>query len=89
LLALVRAELATILGVRAAPLFTRTFRWQDGYPQYTVGHLDRVRAIERALPAGLYVTGSSYRGVGVPDCVRQGQEVALQAIATLSVARAQ
>jgi oxygen-dependent protoporphyrinogen oxidase len=89
LLALVRAELGAILGVQAAPLFTRTFRWQDGYPQYTVGHLDRVRAIERALPAGLYVTGSSYRGVGVPDCVRQGQEAALQAIAALSVARAQ
>ena len=33
-------------------------------------------ALEAALPAGVYVTGSPYRGVGLPDCVRQGQETA-------------
>ena len=84
LLALVRAELAAILGVQAAPLFQRIFRMRDGYPRYTVGHLERVEAIERALPAGLYVTGASYRGVGVPDCVRQGQEAALRVLAELA-----
>jgi oxygen-dependent protoporphyrinogen oxidase len=83
LLALVRAELATILGVQAAPLFQRVFRVRDGYPRYTVGHLERVEAIERALPAGLYVTGASYRGVGVPDCVRQGQEAASHVLSEL------
>ncbi len=85
LLAVVRAEVASILGVRAAPLFHRVYRWPDGYPQYDVGHLERVAAIESALPPGVYVTGSSYRGVGVPDCVRQGQEAAIQALAGLGV----
>jgi oxygen-dependent protoporphyrinogen oxidase len=84
LLALVRGELTTILGVQAAPLFQRVFRVRDGYPRYTVGHLGRVDAIERALPAGLYVTGASYRGVGVPDCVRQGQEAALRSLSALA-----
>jgi oxygen-dependent protoporphyrinogen oxidase len=84
LLALVRGELAAILGVRAAPLFQRIFRVRDGYPRYTVGHLERVEAIERALPAGLYVTGASYRGVGVPDCVRQGQEAASHVLSALA-----
>src|SRR6185437_7070029 len=74
LLALVRGELAAIMGIQTPPLFQRVFRVRDGYPRYTVGHLERVAAIERALPAGLYVTGASYHGVGVPDCVRQGQE---------------
>jgi oxygen-dependent protoporphyrinogen oxidase len=35
-----------------------------------------VEAIEMALPAGLYVTGSPYRGIGIPDCVHQGRQTA-------------
>jgi oxygen-dependent protoporphyrinogen oxidase len=88
LLAVVREELASILGVQAAPLFHQVYRWPDGYPQYDVGHLERVAAIESALQSGVYVTGSSYRGVGVPDCVRQGQEAALRAIGGLGVPEA-
>jgi oxygen-dependent protoporphyrinogen oxidase len=84
LLALVRGEMAAILGVQAAPLFQRIFRVRDGYPRYTVGHLERVEAIERALPAGLHVTGASYRGVGVPDCVRQGQQAASHVLSELA-----
>ena len=41
-------------------------------PQYEVGHLERVRAIRRNLPAGMFVVGSAYDGVGIPDCVRGG-----------------
>jgi protoporphyrinogen/coproporphyrinogen III oxidase len=84
LIAVVRAELSIILGTQAPPLFHRVFRWREGYPQYTVGHLDRVEAIEGALPAGVYVAGSSFHGVGVPDCVRQGQEAARRVIAALA-----
>jgi protoporphyrinogen/coproporphyrinogen III oxidase len=84
LLTLVRDDMAAILGVQGAPLFQRIFRVRDGYPRYTVGHLERVEAIARALPVGLYVTGASYRGVGVPDCVHQGQEAARSVLAQLA-----
>jgi oxygen-dependent protoporphyrinogen oxidase len=83
LLAVVRGEIATILGIRAAPLFHRVYRWPDGYPQYDVGHMARLEAIESALPPGVFVTGSSFRGVGVPDCVHQGQETAIHLLASL------
>ncbi len=76
LLATVRRELDQQLGIRAAPLFHRIYRWHRSNPQYDVGHLDRVAAIEADLPRGLYVTGSPYRGVGIPDCVKQAQETA-------------
>lgn len=84
LLAVVRAEVAALLGIQASPLFQRVYRWQDGYPQYEVGHLARVDAIEAELPAGLYVTGSAYRGIGLPDCIRQGQEAAQRAVTALT-----
>ena len=33
-------------------------------------------AIEAALPPGVFVSGSPYRGIGIPDCVHQGQTTA-------------
>ncbi|MBE2224783.1 MAG: protoporphyrinogen oxidase, partial [Anaerolineae bacterium] len=76
LLRTVRRELQEIMGVNAKPLFHRIYRWQRSNPQYDVGHLDRVTAIEAALPPNIFVTGSPYRGIGIPDCVHQGKEIA-------------
>jgi oxygen-dependent protoporphyrinogen oxidase len=80
LLAVVSGDLRDLLGIESQPLFQRIFRWREGNPQYDIGHLERVAAIEAALPPGMIVTGSSYRGVGVPDCVKQGQTAAQQVI---------
>lgn len=68
---LVRSELKYLFGVTAPPAFTRIHRWAAGSPQYDVGHLDRIAAIENALPPGIMVTGSAYRGVGIPDVIHQ------------------
>jgi oxygen-dependent protoporphyrinogen oxidase len=78
LLKLVREELREIMGVTAEPVITRLYRWPGANPQYDVGHLERVDQLEATaadLP-GLYFTGSPYRGVGLPDCIQQGQETA-------------
>lgn len=85
LVSTVRRELAEIMGVQATPLFHRIYRWPRANPQYDVGHLERVAAIEAALPPGLFVTGSPYRGVGVPDCVHQAQETATRVVVTLDI----
>lgn len=76
ILAIARRELHSLLGIDATPLFHRLFRWHNATPQYDIGHLKRVDAIEAALPAGIYVTGSPYRGIGIPDCVHQAQQTA-------------
>lgn len=80
LLPIVQKELAQIMGVTAVPVFHRIYRWQQSNPQYDVGHLPRVAAIEASLPPGIFITGSPYRGVGVPDCVRQARETAVKAL---------
>ncbi|MCP3934623.1 MAG: protoporphyrinogen oxidase [Actinomycetia bacterium] len=72
----VRCELDAIMGLDADPVFHRIFRWWRSNAQYDVGHLEKVDAIEAALPEGIHVTGSAYRGVGIPDCVHQAQQTA-------------
>jgi oxygen-dependent protoporphyrinogen oxidase len=53
-------------------------------PQYEVGHLDRVAAIERSLPAGIVVVGNAYRGIGIADTVRSAEEGAGAVLAHLT-----
>ncbi|MGB8986383.1 MAG: protoporphyrinogen oxidase [Candidatus Sulfotelmatobacter sp.] len=75
-----RTELQQILGLRAASLFSRVYKWKSAMAQYGVGHLDRLDRIERLrqqLP-GLALAGNAYCGIGVPDCVRSGQDAATQ-----------
>jgi oxygen-dependent protoporphyrinogen oxidase len=82
IVAIVRNELQQIVGLRAAPLFARVYKWKSAMAQYSVGHLDRLDRIDRLrqqLP-GLALAGNGYRGIGVPDCVRSGQEAAKQVL---------
>jgi protoporphyrinogen/coproporphyrinogen III oxidase len=82
IIAIVRTELQQIVGLRAEPLFARVYKWKSAMAQYGVGHLDRLDRIERLrqqLP-GLALAGNGYRGIGVPDCVRSGQDAARQVL---------
>src|SRR5262245_27057257 len=58
------------------PAAAAVVRWPRSMPQFEVGHLDRVRAIEGALPPGIFVAGNAYLGVGVADAVRSAGEAA-------------
>jgi oxygen-dependent protoporphyrinogen oxidase len=82
--------LAPILGISGEPLLSRVYRWERATPQYEVGHLDRLTAIQRALDAvpGLFVTGSGFRGVGIPDCVADARATGTQVAQFLSQHRA-
>jgi oxygen-dependent protoporphyrinogen oxidase len=72
LIALARAEVAETMGITTTPVVQKLFRWIKGNPQYDVGHLERVEQIETLATAipGLYLTGSAFRGIGIPDCVK-------------------
>ena len=71
-------SLTPILGITGQPLLSRVYRWDRANAQHEVGHLARVAAIERALTRhpGLYVTGSGFRGTGIPDCIADGRATA-------------
>ncbi len=79
LVALVREELRKLMGITAEPTRAEIYHWRKSNAQYDVGHIERVARIEElaadALP-NMYFTGSAFRGVGIPDCIRQGEETA-------------
>lgn len=67
----VRADLAELTGITAAPAAAAVRRWGGGLPQYTVGHLERVARIEQAvseLPR-FEIAGATLNGVGIPACI--------------------
>lgn len=78
LLDIARAELRDIMGVEASPLFHTIHRWPGSMAQYTVGHQKRiaeVRSRTQALP-NLDLIGNFFDGIGIPDCIRLGKQVA-------------
>jgi oxygen-dependent protoporphyrinogen oxidase len=83
----VREELAEIMGLRGEPEIAWVSRWTKANPQYDLNHLDRVAEMRRRAEAhgGLALAGCAYDGVGVPDCIRQGQEAAGQILSTLVI----
>ncbi|MGH2637186.1 MAG: protoporphyrinogen oxidase, partial [Actinomycetota bacterium] len=69
-------HLAAVLPLPERAVATSVVRWPSSMPQYEVGHVERVAAIEASLPPGIFVVGNAYRGVGVADTVRGAQEAA-------------
>jgi oxygen-dependent protoporphyrinogen oxidase len=73
-----REQIGPLLGITAEPELARVARHARAMPQYHVGHAARAAAIEQAVSRhpGLRLVGGAYRGVGIADCVRSGEEAA-------------
>lgn len=80
------AELRPLLGLQGRPQMVTVIRHQRAIAQYVPGHLARLRRIEERLEKlpGLYLTGSSYRGIAVNACVKQAEALAPKIISRLA-----
>lgn len=78
----VRGDLRAVLGIEAEPSFVRIFRHEQAIPQYVVGHGKRLEALDERLRQhpGLLLTGNSYRGIGLNDCVAAAQRASDEAL---------
>lgn len=78
--ALALAELTRILGPIPTPSFHLIRRWPRSLPQYEVGHLERVAAIEALVSEqpNFWLIGNGYRGVGLPDLIRDARQAACE-----------
>ncbi len=82
-------EFRRLLGITGTPQLVRVFRWPNATPQYVLGHLARVAQLEARLRQhpGVYVTGSGYRGTGIPDCIADARATAARVAADLATHR--
>jgi oxygen-dependent protoporphyrinogen oxidase len=86
LVTLARQALSDTLGIEGEPVFSRLYRYTRQSPQYEVGHLQRVSTIEHRLShvPGLFLAGSGFRAIGIPDCIADGREMASRAAAFIA-----
>lgn len=86
---IVLQDLKKAIGLNERPSLMVVARWKEAMPQYTIGHAERVQLLKaqfyKEFP-NVYLTGSSYEGISIPDCVTQGMETAEQIISQLSQA---
>ena len=79
------ARLATILGIRGEPLWSRVFYWDRGLPRYRPHHAEQVAAIRKRLRSPrlppMVIAGAGYDGAGVSACVRSGRQAAKALVA--------
>jgi protoporphyrinogen/coproporphyrinogen III oxidase len=81
----VQADLKTIMGIKAPPSFIKIFRHEKAIPQYVRGHGQRLAMLAEKLRdhPGLFLTGNSFRGIGLNDCVAAADQTAHAAVAHL------
>mgnify|MGYP000683642772 CR=1 FL=1 len=75
------ADLERHLGVAFSPAEVRVTRWPEAFAQYRPHHRRWVDSVRAELPAGLFVAGSSYDGIGIPACIRSGRTIGEHAAA--------
>ncbi len=75
-------HIGPLLGIKGSPKLQEITRWNEALPQYEVGHLDRMKSIENVMATlqNVVLAGTSFYGVGVPDCVQQGRHAATTVI---------
>jgi oxygen-dependent protoporphyrinogen oxidase len=67
-----------MMALHGAPTQAVVTRWVGAFPQYAVGHVERVTAIDEAMARlpGAALAGAAYRGVGIPACIASGRRAA-------------
>ncbi|SER85818.1 oxygen-dependent protoporphyrinogen oxidase [Gracilibacillus ureilyticus] len=83
---IVLADLNKIMKIEGKPHFSIVSRWKNAMPQYSVGHKEKIDQLEKDIAEnlpGLFVAGSSFRGIGIPDCIDQGEAAVERILAYL------
>ena len=80
--ALALSELRAILGGLPVPSLSVVRRWPRSLPQYGVGHLERMAELEGLVrqQRNLWLIGNAYRGVGIPDLIRDARAAARELV---------
>lgn len=87
ILKIVIKDLQKIININGNPDFHVITRWKNAMPQYLVGYQDRLKLFKGRVAIetpGVFVAGASYGGVGLPDCMKSGEEAVSDVLGFLS-----
>ncbi|QOR66943.1 protoporphyrinogen oxidase [Cytobacillus suaedae] len=76
LLRVALADISKSLGITAEPVSSEITDWSNTMPTYQITHPKTVEVLENKLAdsyPGILLAGCSYYGVGIPDCIENGQ----------------
>uniref|UniRef100_A0A7U4DMA6 Coproporphyrinogen III oxidase n=1 Tax=Geobacillus sp. (strain Y4.1MC1) TaxID=581103 RepID=A0A7U4DMA6_GEOS0 len=82
-------DLSKIMRISGRPELIAISRWKEAMPQYNVGHKERLAKIKTHMDAelpGVFLAGSSYEGLGLPDCIDQGENAVKKVLDYLQTA---
>ncbi|MEM3185145.1 MAG: protoporphyrinogen oxidase [Conexivisphaerales archaeon] len=79
---IVLKDLRAILSIAEEPLFIKVNRWKNAFPCYSIGHREKIRALEEAISLypGLHIAGASYHGISISDCIQQAESTAYKVL---------
>lgn len=83
LLEMALGDIHKSLGINKGPVASVVSKWAKQMPNYLITHPKSVEALENKMAAdyhGVILAGSSYYGVGIPDCIENGVESAKKII---------
>lgn len=72
-------DITKSLGLNAKPISAEVTKWHNNMPNYHLKHREIVDILERDLKQrfpNVFLAGCSYYGVGIPDCIANGEETA-------------
>ncbi|SFP94255.1 protoporphyrinogen oxidase [Salibacterium halotolerans] len=74
---IVLKDLNHVMAVEGKPEYFNVTRWRHAMPQYEVGHFEKMERISSHMKEkfpGIYTAGAAFEGVGLPDCISQGEQ---------------
>ncbi|MDF0725817.1 protoporphyrinogen oxidase [Cytobacillus sp. S13-E01] len=87
LLQVALSDINKSLGITAEPITNIVTNWVDNMPNYQITHPQNVEALENELAENypsVILAGCSYYGVGIPDCIENGEITARKIISLLN-----
>ena len=65
-------------GIEEDPIISDVTNWLDCMPNYLITHPETVSKLQSQMDKsypGILLAGASYYGVGIPDCINNGQKI--------------
>ncbi|WP_436854193.1 protoporphyrinogen oxidase [Staphylococcus caeli] len=83
---IVKRDLKQMMTFKGAPDFSIVNRLPKSMPQYHVGHINQIKAIQTHIKRNypkLRITGAPFEAVGLPDCIQQGKNAVNELLETI------